>query len=61
MRVSESICVGDLKKFVRSFFSLKNNCFIMFSGRGELPDEMSLADAGLCDGSGVMIGIEDEY
>lgn len=58
VRVDESMKIGDFKTKISRFLS-KNNCrILMFSGRTDLPDGVTIREAGLRNGSGVIIEIE---
>ena len=57
VRVDESMKIGEFKKKIRMYFS-KNNCrILMLSGRHDLTDGMTIREAGLRNGSGVIIEI----
>ena len=55
MRVKESMTVGDLKRFLRDNYKINNNCIYILTPKENVPDEMTLSEAGLCTGSGVII------
>ena len=55
MTVAETTKIGELKKYLRDFFEIKNGRILMLSAGDDVPDEMSLAEAGLYTGSGVVI------
>ena len=55
MTVRESISVGEFKKHLRRFFNIKNDCIFMLTQREIISDDMSLTEAGMFTGSGVII------
>ena len=55
MTVRESTSVGDFKKYLRRFFDIKNDCIFMLTQRELISDDMSLSEAGMYTGSGVII------
>ena len=59
MRVAETTSVGDLKKYLSTFFGVRKEDILMLTSGETISDEMSLADAGMHTGSGVLI--EDGY
>ena len=58
VRADESITVGEFKKKIRDFSGNKNNRILLFTAQDLVANEMTLTEAGLCNGSGVMIKIE---
>ena len=60
MRVGESISVGEFKRYLRVFFDIKNDCIFMLTSKEFVTDGMSLTDAGMYTGSGVIID-DDRY
>ena len=62
VRADESMTIGDFKKKIGEFSGNKNNRILLLTAQDFVTDGMTLAEAGLCDGSGVMIKIErDRY
>ncbi len=55
MRVKKSMSVGDLKKFLRDNFKINNDCIYLRTPKENISDEMTLSEAGMCTGSGVII------
>ncbi len=55
MRVKKSMSVGDLKKFLRDNFKINNDCIYLLTPKENISDEMTLSEAGMCTGSGVII------
>ncbi len=60
VRVRKRLKVGELKSFLRGFSGLDNDCFFIIDGRNNVPDDVTLSEAGIHDGSGVIIGIEND-
>ncbi len=58
VRVDESMTIGEFKKKIRDFSGNKNNRILLFTAQDLVANEMTLTEAGLCNGSGVMIKIE---
>ncbi|MBR4574117.1 MAG: hypothetical protein IKO16_04340 [Lachnospiraceae bacterium] len=46
--------MGEFEEFLNDFFELKNSRILMMTGRA-VSDEMSLFEAGVHTGTGVMI------
>ena len=55
MTVRESTSVGEFKKYLRRFFDIKNDCIFMLTACERITDDMSLSEAGMFTGSGVII------
>ena len=55
MRVKESMSIGDLKKFLRNNFRINNDCIYLLTSKEIVSDDMTLSEAGMCTGSGVII------
>ena len=58
VRADESMKIGEFKKKIGEFSGNKNNRILLFTAQDPVTDEMTLTEAGLCNGSGVMIKIE---
>ena len=58
MTVDETTKIGDFRRYLRRFFGIKNECILILSEQEKITDEMSLSEAGMYTGSGVVI--EDE-
>ncbi len=55
MRVGESTSVGEFRRYLRKFFNVSNNCIFMLTPKENVTDGMSLTEAGMFMGSGVII------
>ncbi len=60
VRADESITVGEFKKKIGEFSGNKNNRILLLTAKKKVSDEMTLSEAGLYNGSGVMIKIEKD-
>ena len=58
IRADESITIGEFKKKIREFSGNKNKRILLLTAQEIVTDEMTLTEAGLYDGSGVVIEIE---
>ena len=58
MRIEETTKVGDFRKYLKEFFGANNNCILMMTSKKDVTDDMSLTEAGMCTGSGVIISDE---
>ena len=58
IRADESITIGEFKKKIRDFSGNKNKRILLLTAQEIVTDEMTLTEAGLYDGSGVVIEIE---
>ena len=58
MAVGETTTVGEFKKYLRHFFNVNNERIFMLSGRDYISDDISLSEAGMNTGSGVIIDDE---
>lgn len=54
LTTEESISVGEFEEFLNDFFELKNSRILIMTGR-TVSGEMSLFEAGVHTGTGVMI------
>lgn len=61
MTVGETTSVGEFKKYLRHFFDVNNERIFMLSGTEITSDEISLSEAGMFTGSGVIIDDERSY
>lgn len=57
VRADESITIGEFKKKIRQFSGNKNDRILLLTAQEIVTDDMTLTQAGLYDGSGVMIEI----
>lgn len=57
-RVNESIRIGDFRKKILSSLGIKNGRIFIMGTNKNITDDMTLSEAGLHSGSGVII--EDE-
>ncbi len=55
VRVRETLKVGDLKRFLRRSFGINNSSILLLTGKKNVSDDMSLTEAGMFMGSGVII------
>ena len=55
MRVGETTSVGELKRYLRSSFKVKNESIFILSPKESITDDMTLKEAGMYTGSGVLI------
>lgn len=55
MRVRETTKVGDLKGFLRRSFGINNDSILLLTNRKNVSDDMSLTEAGMYMGSGVIV------
>lgn len=55
MRVGETTSVGEFKRYLRNFFNINNSCIFMLTPVENVTDGMSLVEAGMYMGSGVII------
>ena len=55
MRVGEETSVGELKRYIRSSFGVKNENIFMLASKEIITDDMTLSEAGMYTGSGVLI------
>ncbi len=60
VRADESITIGEFKKKIREFSGNKNNRIYLLTAQDIVTDDMTLTEAGLCNGSGGMIEIEHD-
>ena len=58
MTVGETTTVGEFKKYLRQFFDVNNERIFMLSGQDITSDDISLSEAGMYTGSGVIIDDE---
>ena len=58
IRTDESITIGEFKKKIREFLGDKNKRILLLTAQEIVTDEMTLTEAGLYNGSGVVIEIE---
>ena len=58
IRADESITIGEFKKKIRDFSGNKNKRILLLTAQEIVTVEMTLTEAGLYDGSGVVIEIE---
>ena len=56
-RADESITVGEFKEKIRQFSGNKNERIFLLTAQENVTDDMTLTEAGLYDGSGVMVEI----
>ena len=55
MRVGETLSVGDFKRFLRQNYRINNDCIYLLTPKENITDDMTLSEAGMCTGSGVII------
>ena len=55
MRVVETTSVGDLKRYLTTFFGVKNEDIFILTSDENISDDMTLSEAGMYTGSGVLI------
>ncbi len=55
MRVAETTSVGELKRYLITCFGVEKEDILILASGENISDEMSLADAGMHTGSGVLI------
>ena len=55
MRVGKKTLVGDLKKYIRTFFGVGAGNIFLLTGKEDVSDDMTLEEAGMYTGSGVVI------
>ena len=55
MRVEESLPVGELKSYLRKNLGINNDCIYLLTPKENITDDMTLSEAGMCTGSGVII------
>ncbi len=55
IRVDEMTKIGELKSFLRVNFKTDNSSILMQDTHKKVTDDMTLTEAGLYTGSGVMI------
>ena len=58
MRVAETTRIGDLKKYLRENYKINNDCIYLLTAKENITDDMSLSEAGMHSGSGVIISDE---
>ncbi len=58
MTVGETTSVREFKKYLRNFFDVNNERIFMLSGHEITSDDISLSEAGMNTGSGVIIDDE---
>ena len=59
MRVEESLPVGELKSYLRKNLKINNDCIYLLTPKENVSDEMTLYEAGMRTGSGVIISDGD--
>ena len=57
VRVDESMKIGEFKKKIGQFSGNKNERILLLTAQDIVTDDMTLTEAGLYDGSGVMVEI----
>ncbi len=55
MTVSETTKIGEFRRYLRNFFGITNECILILSDRKDVTDDMSLGEAGMYTGLGVVI------
>lgn len=55
IRVEKKTKIGDLKRFLTTEFAINNNSILLQNTGRKVTDDMTLIEAGLCTGSGVII------
>lgn len=55
VRVNETTHVGEFKRYLARFYKVKYDCILMLSNNKNVTDEMTLSEAGMFTGSGVVI------
>ena len=58
VRVSETISIGDFRRKILSYLGIKNGRVFIPQGRKNITDDMTLSEAGMHSGSGVVIEYE---
>ena len=57
-RVSESLSIGDYKRKILPAQGIRNGCIFMPGTNKNITDDMTLSEAGMHSGSGVIIEYE---